>query len=195
MHAFGRDSVQSPPVGEAPTFEEMFSLYYPLVQRVAMRFTDSPDDAEDLTQEVFTKVWKKLDDFQFNSSLKTWIYRIAVNTCIDYTRRPWKRARRRSRALDESVDPRPRAEMPASSLTAEGKLLAEENAALLRKALTSLKPHLRAVIVLKDLEGMSYEEMSAILGVSLGTISSRLNRARKALQESFQAIGAAVQRS
>src|SRR5215510_3718536 len=65
------------------SFEELFAEYYPLVYGIGLKFTGSPEDAEDITQEVFTKVWKNLEAFNHNSSFKTWIYRIAVNVCID----------------------------------------------------------------------------------------------------------------
>src|SRR5512135_1921493 len=75
-----------------PSFEALFSEYQPLVKSVARRFLGSPQDAEDAAQEIFTKVWRNLGSFNHNSSLRTWIYRIAVNTCIDYSRKPWRMA-------------------------------------------------------------------------------------------------------
>ncbi|MBM3791882.1 MAG: sigma-70 family RNA polymerase sigma factor, partial [Acidobacteria bacterium] len=120
------------------------------------------------------------------SALRTWIYRIAMNTCIDYSRRPWRRFGERNAALDDVVDQMQQPLMLSDADTAERRLLAKESATQLRKAITKLKPHFRAVLILKDLDGLSYDEISDVLGVGLGTISSRLNRARKALQEHFQ---------
>jgi RNA polymerase sigma-70 factor (ECF subfamily) len=173
---------------QAPTFEELFNTYQPLVYGIALKFTGNPQDAEDVTQEAFTKIWKNLEGFKFQSSIKTWIYRIALNSCIDHSRKPWKRLGQRSTDLDEALDAGEESVQLSDDDTAEHKLLAKEKAAQVRKAITGLKPHLRAVLVLKDLEEMSYEEISSILGIGLGTISSRLNRARKALQEVFQNV-------
>jgi RNA polymerase sigma-70 factor (ECF subfamily) len=182
------DSQVKPPeeVIQIPTFEELFSEFHPLVHGIALKFTGNPEDAEDVTQEVFTKIWKNLEAFKYQSSLKTWIYRISMNSCIDYSRKPWKRHGQRHTILDDALEEGEDRAHLSDDDTAEQKLLAKEKAAQVRRAITRLRPHLRAVIVLKDLEEMSYDEISDILGVGLGTISSRLNRARKALQEVFQ---------
>jgi RNA polymerase sigma-70 factor (ECF subfamily) len=183
---FGSQVKPPEEVIQIPTFEELFSEYQPLVHGIALKFTGSPEDAEDVTQEVFTKIWKNLEAFKYQSTLKTWIYRIAMNSCIDYSRKPWKRHGQRSTGLDDAMEDGAEKVHLSDDDTAERKLLAKEKATQVRRAITRLKPHLRAVLVLKDLEEMSYDEISDILGVGMGTISSRLNRARKALQESFQ---------
>jgi RNA polymerase sigma-70 factor, ECF subfamily len=169
----------------AAEFEEVFAEYQPLVYGVALKFMGNPEDAEDVVQEVFTKVWKSLEAFNNSSSLKTWIYRIAVNTCIDHSRKPWKKLGLRSTGLDETLEENDSEALVSSDESAEGKLIAKEKAAQIRKAITRLRPHLKAVLVLKDLEELSYDEISSVLGVSMGTISSRLNRARKALMDLF----------
>ncbi len=168
-----------------PDFEALFCEYQPLVYRVGLKFLGNPEDAEDVTQEVFTKVWRSLEAFNYSSSLKTWIYRIAVNTCIDHSRKPWKKLGLRSTGLDETLEESDGKALVSSDESAEGKLIAKEKAAQIRKAITRLRPHLKAVLVLKDLEELSYDEISSVLGLSMGTISSRLNRARKALMGLF----------
>jgi RNA polymerase sigma-70 factor, ECF subfamily len=169
----------------AGEFEEIFAEYQPLVFGIALKFMGNPEDAEDVTQEVFTKVWKSLEAFNSSSSLKTWIYRIAVNTCIDHSRKPWKKLGLRSTGLDDSLEENDGVALVSRAESAEGKLIAKEKAAQIRKAIARLRPHLKAVLVLKDLEELSYDEISSVLGVSMGTISSRLNRARKALMDLF----------
>jgi RNA polymerase sigma-70 factor (ECF subfamily) len=168
------------------SFEELFTEYYALVYGIGLKFTGNPEDAEDITQEVFTKVWKSLSAFNYNSSFKTWIYRIAVNVCIDSSRKPWRKYGHQTTELDAAVPDGEEIRIPSNEETAERKLLEREEAARVRKAVSRLKPNLRAVLVLKDLEEMSYEQISSIMGLSLGTISSRLNRARKALQNALE---------
>ncbi len=168
-----------------PSFDSLFAEYRPLVYSVGLRLLGNPQDAEDVTQEVFTKVWKHLADFTHRSSLKTWIYRIAVNTCIDHGRKPWKRMDGQSAGSATGVGEILISPQFVIEETAERRLLAKEKAAALDQAVSRLRPHLKDVFVLKELEEMSYDEISSLLGLSMGTISSRLNRAKKALQESL----------
>ncbi len=170
------------------SFDCLFAEFHEMVYGIGLRILGSHEDAEDVAQDVFTKVWRSLDTFNHASSPKTWIYRIAVNTAIDHRRKPWKKLDLQGTPLpgDGSED----TNLPhlVSRETAEGKLLAREKVATLSNAIRHLRPHLKDVFVLKELEEMSYDEISSILGLSMGTISSRLNRARKALQESLCAF-------
>jgi len=184
------DSEIEPPgrVAGTPSFEELFTSYHSLVYGIGLKFTGNQEDAEDITQEVFTKVWRSLRDFNYNSSLKTWIYRISLNTCIDYSRKPWKKYGQHNTGSDNALDQSEQDRLPSDEESAESKLLLKEAVAQVRKAITALRPHLKAVLVLKDLEGLSYNEISSVLGLSLGTISSRLNRARKSLQAALSGL-------
>jgi RNA polymerase sigma-70 factor, ECF subfamily len=133
-------------------------------------------------------VWRSLRDFNYNSSLKTWIYRIALNTCIDHSRKPWKKYGQWNAHSEHTLEPAEENRLPSDDDTAERQLLVKETVAQVRKAVIGLRPHLKAVLVLKDLEGLSYNEISSVLGLSLGTISSRLNRARKSLQAALSSM-------
>src|SRR3989442_15537100 len=99
---FDSRSQPSEPIVHDTSFDELFMEYQPLVYGIALKFTGNPEDAEDITQEVFTKVWKKLASFNYNSSFKTWIYRIELNACIDFSRKPWKRHAKQTPGLNES---------------------------------------------------------------------------------------------
>ncbi len=176
------------------SFDDLYAEYRPLVLRIAVRILGSADEAEDVAQEVFTKVWKGIKDFNHEASLKTWIYRIAVNTCLDHSRKPWKQSGVADTRLDDVLWQIEGSGRLSIDDTAERRLLAREKSALLRKGVARLKPHLKAVLVMKELEEMSYEEISSHLGLSLGTISSRLNRARKALQETLESLTPALAR-
>jgi len=169
-----------------PSFETVFYRYQPIVYGVCLKFMGNPQDAEDLTQEVFTKIWKGLAAFNYSSSLKTWIYRIAVNTCIDHRRRPCARIDLHSTTIDDTLESGAVDTLVSPGESAEHRLIEQEEAARVRRAITRLRPNLKAVLVLKDLEELSYDEISSVLGLSMGTISSRLNRARKALMELFR---------
>ena len=179
------DSEIEPPgrIAGTSSFEELFTSYHSLVYGIGLKFTGNQEDAEDITQEVFTKVWRSLRDFNYNSSLKTWIYQISLNTCIDYSRKPWKKYGQHNTGSDNALDQSEQDRLPSDEESAESKLLLKETVAQVRKAITALRPHLKAVLVLKDLEGLSYNEISSVLGLSLGTISSRLNRARKSYRQ------------
>jgi len=174
--------------GGAPEFEQIFAEHHDAVYRLALRFLGRPEDAEDVAQEVFTKVWRSLPSFNGDSSVKTWVYRIAINCCIDYGRKPWRRLGELNPGLTTGIEEDRSYPLVSECVDAEGKLLAEEKVAHLRSAITRLKPHLKSVLVMKELEELSYDEISATLNLSTGTISSRLNRARRALQEAFMAV-------
>jgi len=173
---------------QSQSFDRLFAEYHEMVHSVGLRILGTHEDAEDVTQEVFTKVWKGFDGFNHASSPKTWIYRIAVNTAIDHGRKPWKKIDLCGTA--PGCEGQENAYLPLliSRDTAEGSLLAREKVATLSKAIARLRPHLKDVFVLKELQELSYDEISTILGLSMGTISSRLNRARKALQESLRSL-------
>ena len=175
--------------GQAWSFDRLFTEFHPLVYSVGLRVLGTHEDAEDVAQEVFTKVWKSYEGFNHNSSLRTWIYRITLNTCIDHRRKPWNKIDLQATVIDGLDDRDSTQASLVSEATAERNLLEKEKAATLSKAIGKLRPHLKDVFILKELEDKSYDEISSILGLSMGTISSRLNRARKALQESLQVLG------
>ncbi len=171
-----------------PSFDRLFDEFRPLVYRLGLRLLGTPEDAEDATQEAFTKIWRSLDSFNNESSLKTWIYRIAINTCIDFGRRSRRKPEMPPVALERRNSEENDRILPPVDETAERRLLAKERAAHIRNAILLLRPHLKDVFLLKEVEEMSYDEISLALDLSIGTISSRLNRAKKALQESLKAL-------
>jgi len=174
--------------GQDQSFDGLFAEYRPMVYAIGLRILGTHEDAEDVTQEVFTKVWKSFGAFNHGSSLKTWIYRIAVNTSIDHGRKPWKKIDLKATQITIEGEDGPEDALFVDAETAEVRLLAQEKVVTLEKAIGSLRPHLKDVFVLKELEEMSYDEISSVLGLSMGTIGSRLNRARKALQESLRVL-------
>jgi RNA polymerase sigma-70 factor, ECF subfamily len=165
---------------------DLYDRHHERVFRTAYRVLGSSADAADLAQEVFLHLAKRIRGFRFDSSLTSWVYRVTVNLAIDARRR---RARRPVRPLtsgpadaplEVSAEPRPGTAGPPVD-PAEHTLQAERDRKV-REALDRLSPKLRAVVVLRYFENLSYEELADVLDTSIGTIKSRLNRAHAALE-------------
>ncbi len=160
--------------GDAAAFESLIREHQTRLYHTCLRMMSNPDDARDMAQEILVKIWRSLPSFKGDSSFSTWLYRIAVNTCLDELRRRKKAKQTSMEALAESgwepADP-----------DAERLLDRALNRELIYRALGELHEDFRAVIVLRDVNGMAYEEIAEILGCPIGTVRSRLNRARKLL--------------
>ena len=143
-------------------------------------------DTVELSQEVFLRVYKHLPSFEGTSSFYTWLYRITRNLCIDYYRKRKLQAYeyddkfRHAPALQEEVFP---VVSSASRETPTGRLLREELAEKIHEAMGKLSQKHREVLVLRELEGLSYQEIADTVGISIGTVMSRLYHARKKMQE------------
>jgi len=170
-------------------FSEVVERYKNKVYHYIYRMVGSSDDAEDLTQEVFLRMYASLDSFRSQASLSTWLFRIAGNLCIDHFRRSKKR-RADAFSLDEPVgsesgDFGEGASHEVADFSYEPHRLLE-NAELgvqVQKALAQIPEKLRAVIVLHDMEDLPYEEIAQIVGCPLGTVKSRLFNARQQLRQ------------
>lgn len=177
--------------GDARAFEQLVERYQRKVYAVAFGMVRNRQDALDISQEAFIKVHRYLGNFQGSSSFYTWLYRIVVNLAIDHLRKGGKgppldyddRVRRdeSNTAGDPSILPSILGSNPAKSLGRKELLLQ------MQKALDALPPYHRAVIVMRELEGMSYKEMAKAMQVSKGTIMSRLHHARHKLQKLLEA--------
>ena len=136
-------------------------------------------DAEDAAQDVFLRAYQNLNRFKPEASLLTWLYRIAINTCIDYRRKPFFESLfKTSKEGDVFVVDQP-SDSPSPARLYESKQISNA----IQLALGRLSGKLRTVIVLKEIEGLSYEEISEVLDVSIGTVKSRISRAREELKE------------
>ena len=183
------DLVQRVQAGDTAAFRALFDKYHRRAFAVAMGVVKNEDDALDAVQEAFVKVHKNIHKFEGSSSFYTWLYRIVMNVSIDHVRRT---SRRKNLDFDE------RALHEESQVAGDGALVpsvtnANPGKAALRRelgiaiqaALQELPEHHRAVIVLREIEGMSYEEMAKTLDVPKGTVMSRLFHARKKMQASL----------
>ena len=180
------DLVQRVQAGDSAAFRTLFDKYHRRAFAVAMGVVKNEDDALDAVQEAFVKVHKNIHKFQGSSSFYTWLYRIVMNVSIDHVRRTSRRKNLDfdERALhEESQVAGDGALVPSVTNANPGKAaLRRELGGAIQAALQELPEHHRAVIVLREIEGMSYEEMAEALEVPKGTIMSRCFTHRKKMQ-------------
>ncbi len=171
--------------GDKAAFGEIVTEYEKLVWGTIRTKIKNEEDALDLSQEVFLKIWRSIGSYRGDCRFSTWVYRIASNTALDFLRRAPKNA-------NESLDSRTDAEgeekafeVADESLSAspERSLEQAETTAAVRQAIASLSEDQRTVVLLRDIEGYTYEEIAGMLSVEIGTVKSRLNRARLHLRE------------
>lgn len=168
--------------GDADAFEQLLLEHQKNVYNLCYRMAGNPDDAMDLSQETFLRVWRCLDQYQFASAFSTWLYRLCSNICIDFLRR-----RRRQQTVpltfedadgEEQTYAVPDAQ-PLPEEQVELKLTRETLAA----AMAQLLPEHRAVLQLRVVNEMSYEQIADVLDIQTGTVKSRLSRARNQLKK------------
>ncbi|MGB5265589.1 MAG: sigma-70 family RNA polymerase sigma factor [Polyangiales bacterium] len=183
------DLVQRVQAGDTAAFRALFDKYHRRAFAVAMGVVKNEDDALDAVQDAFVKVHKNIHKFQGSSSFYTWLYRIVMNVSIDHVRRTSRRKNLDfdERALhEESEVAGDGALVPSVTNANPGKAaLRRELGSAIQAALQELPEHHRAVIILREIEGMSYEEMAETLDVPKGTVMSRLFHARKKMQASL----------
>lgn len=158
--------------GDVEAFRQLFESYKTRVYSIALHFTADASAAHDITQQVFVTLYTALPGFRNESRFDTWLYRIVVNACLHEHRR-----RRRFVPIEQAGEPRP----ARGQRSLEGDYIRREEIHAVRHAIAGLSPKLRLPLVLKHLEGLSYEEIAAALGCSPGTVASRLNRGRASL--------------
>ena len=157
-----------------PSWDELVRQHADRVYRLAYRLSGNQQDAEDLTQETFIRVFRSVQNYQ-PGTFEGWLHRITTNLFLDMVRR---RSRIRMEALPEDYDRVPADEPNPEQIYHDSRLGPD-----LQAALDSLPPEFRAAVVLCDIEGLSYEEIGATLGVKLGTVRSRIHRGRQALRD------------
>lgn len=178
--------VERAKAGDRAAFQTLFQKYHRRVYSVALGVVKRPEDAMDVVQDAFIKVHKHLATFQGNSSFYTWLYRIVMNLGIDHVRRTRKVVEwgddvpLEQAAGDKTLVPKVADANPSRTL------VRRELSEKIRQALDTLPEYHRAVIVLREVEGMSYEEIAEVLDVPKGTIMSRLFHARRKMQDQLQ---------
>ena len=178
-----RDGVQAV---EGVDFEDVFQRFHSMVFQLSYRVLGDREEALDLSQEVFLTVYRKMHRFRGESSLKTWIYRITVNRAANRCRW-WNRLRRRGTvSLDEHLakdSERSYSEtLESGARSPEESLLLQEERAQIERSLLQLPLPQRMAVIMRDVDGLSYEEIAESMQVSLGTVKSRIARGREELK-------------
>jgi RNA polymerase sigma-70 factor (ECF subfamily) len=169
--------------GDSDAFGVLVRRYQDRLYPTLLRLTGCAEDAQDLLQDAFVRAFEKLGRFHGDSSFYTWIYRIAVNLTLSDRRRrrlPGREGRCGPELIDPSDDP--------TQTDPSRPLEQAERDALVQQALLALQPDHRAVVVMKDLDGLRYEEIAETLNIPVGTVRSRLHRARSELRERLKSI-------
>jgi len=177
-----RELVSRARAGDTAAFEQLMLDNQDRVYTLCLRMTGDREDALDLAQEAFFNAWRGLSSFQGNSSFSTWVYRLASNACIDFLRKRKRRQQGESpHSLDDEEAPLPEPADPRGS--PEEELERRELRRAVERGLQALPDHHRQVLVMRELSGMSYQEIGAVLDLDLGTVKSRIARARLALKK------------
>jgi RNA polymerase sigma-70 factor (ECF subfamily) len=176
--------------GDVSAFETLVAERSGEIYGLLYRLTENGEEARDLTQETFLRAFQSIEHFRGDADLRTWIYRIAINQARNRWRW-WRRRRRNSTVSLDFADQngkKPLAELlPVDrGNTPEQETLAHERERVLRAALITLGRPYRETVILRDIEGLSYEEVAATLGISVGTVKSRLARGRSALRRKLE---------
>jgi RNA polymerase sigma-70 factor (ECF subfamily) len=173
--------------GDDTAFDQIVSRYKDMVYNLALRLLGKREEALDISQEVFFQVYRKLGSFRRDASLRTWIYRIVINRAKN-SQRWWRRRESEMTAIavEEAERDNPwvlSASLKTSEMDAPDEVLQrKELGEILHHAISALPFDQRTILLLKEIDGLSYEEISQTLNLALGTVKSRLARARKALR-------------
>ncbi len=177
-----KDLVRRAKRGDISAFEDLISGYEKKVYNTAYRFFNNAEDAMDVSQEIFIKVFTSLRRFREDSSFSTWLYRIAVNTCIDFLRKK----REDVLPIKEEIVMDDKTKLGFQTELPEEFMEKQEVKQAIMKAISTLPEEQRICIILRDVQGFSYTEISDVLSCSLGTVKSRLFRGRRALKENLK---------
>lgn len=168
--------------GDLKAFETIYRETSSFVYNVAFRVINNKEDTEEVVQEVFLTVHHKLKEFRFESSFKTWIYRVTVNHAINMAKKMSK-IRDKAMVYDEQIHPVPVA------AEIENKMEREHSEGIVGELLNAINPDQRACVVLRNIEGLSYEEIAKTLKININTVRSRLKRAREKMLSLKKQVG------
>jgi len=186
--SWGRDEaelVTGLQAGSESAFDYLVTYYHASVYNLVYGILSDSADAADVTQEIFLRVFRGIRGFRRGSSLKTWLYRVSVRQALNHQRWCWRHHRNQISIDVENEEGRssPALELKDAEATPFEQLAAHEVQATVRRALAQVPTLFRSAIILRDLEGLSYEEVAEVLEVSAGTVKSRILRGRRMLKE------------
>lgn len=170
--------------GDEHAFREVVELYQEKIYNTCLSFVKQEDDADDLAQEVFVEVFRSIGKFRMASSISTWIYRIAVNKSLEHLRKRKVRNRFNQLFHGESSESKNQVDFVHPGVIEERK----ENAARLFRAIDQLPDQQKTAFILHKIEGLSYDDIAAIMGKSMSSVQSLLHRARLGLQQSLRSF-------
>lgn len=176
--------IQDAAKGNTFAFEKLIMKYETRIYNICLRLLKKPDEAYDAAQEVCIKIWRQLQGFKGESKFSTWVYRVTTNTCLDLLRQQKKvydniNLVDEGGKLSETID----TEKTRQWKDLSSHMVDQEVTKLLWNSIQSLKEEYRVVIILRDIEGYSYEEIAKCLSISNGTVKSRISRARANLKK------------
>ena len=176
--------------GDSDAFGQLLEENQDRVYSLALRMVNNPEDAADLAQEAFLSAWRNLESFQGEAAFSTWLYRLTTNLCIDFLR---KEKRKRSAGtvlyLDDTEEEEGSIDLPDYSADPHRQLEQTEVREHLAAAMAALSPEHRKILSLREVSGLSYQEIADILDVEEGTVKSRIARARNALRKKLLGSG------
>lgn len=171
--------------GDEKAYEKLLEKYRGPVFSICLRMVRNRDDAEDLAQDVFIKIFNILDRYNPSFPFSSWLYRITSNLCIDFLRKN----KRTVFSLDKPVDGDDGEmfrQLPSDGIGPHRKMELKEEMLILEKAIERLPDHYRMIVLLRHQEHLSYDEISETLGIPLGTVKARIHRARKTIVDFFR---------
>jgi RNA polymerase sigma-70 factor (ECF subfamily) len=177
--------------GDKRAFDELVIRHKDRIFNLCYRFLEDYEEANDSAQEAFVKAYGSLSTFRLESSFSTWLYRIAVNTCKNKLGSSAYKAKRKMVSLDNPGTPSneiPPMEIPNGAPSPLARMEEKEKMALVQKALDTLPTEFKMVVTLRDVEGLSYEQIAEITGLHLGTVKSRIARARTELRNKLRGV-------
>ena len=169
--------------GDQSAFSELVTEYERLVYKTVKSKVLSAEDAMDISQEVFIKIWKALPNWRGECKFATWVYKVCINASLDFLRRAPEKTESLSGRPDDDGDERP-LDIADDSVQAspERRLEQSETTMAVRRAIAKLPEDQRQIVILRDIDGYSYDEIADMLSLGIGTVKSRINRARTRLK-------------
>jgi RNA polymerase sigma-70 factor (ECF subfamily) len=185
------DLIRSFLEGKKEAFDDLVMRHQDRIFNLCYRFLGDYHEANDVAQEIFIRVYRSIGTFRFQSRFSTWLYRVAVNACrnriksMDYR---FKKMMRSFHGKDNPVKDNLMLEIPDETASPSLILESKESAVLIQKAMNALPGDKKTVVILRDVQGLSYEEIASITGFAMGTVKSKLARARAELKKKLEGV-------